>query len=160
MTRAIAEIGNRVIEPQLLERAQAPGLDADEESEEGHAAAAVRAVADYGVSKEPPPHRRTSRDRPGPAETGRGARWRTLMPAVHQRLEIAGAVGNPEYQDILSHHPVNDHIPINRIAPAAPSQIVVARTADSGVSGQQVDRLVIEWTCASAALSLPLTAKT
>jgi hypothetical protein len=44
MTKAIAEVGNRVVEQQLLERAHASGLDAEGQSDEQ---AAVRAVADY-----------------------------------------------------------------------------------------------------------------
>lgn len=47
MTKIIAQISNMVLERQLLERAQALGVNADAETEEELAEQAVRAVSDY-----------------------------------------------------------------------------------------------------------------
>jgi hypothetical protein len=47
MTKAIAQVGNAVLERQLLARAQALEPDADRETEEDLAEQAVTAVADY-----------------------------------------------------------------------------------------------------------------
>jgi hypothetical protein len=47
MSKAIAQVGNMVLERQLLTRAQELGLDADGETEEELADQAVHAVADY-----------------------------------------------------------------------------------------------------------------
>jgi len=47
MTKAIAHVGNTVLERQLLARANGPGMELGTETEEDLAAQAVQAVADY-----------------------------------------------------------------------------------------------------------------